>query len=272
MSTEAIYRAVLPLLRSHLPAGGRYLDVGSGTGELLRRVRAGWRGSSFGCDYTGQWMQLPGQKVDVADLNRDPLPYESAFFDAVSCTEVIEHLDDYRRLLREIFRVLRPGGIVVLSTPNILNLKSRLRFLWFGFWNLFGPLSFSQRIRFDTDGHITPVHYFHLAHALHEAGFTELGLTVDRWQRSSLFSLVLLYLPIRIFGGIAYRQEERRYRTIAPENAPHVKAVNALPLLLGRTCIIWARKPVGAEDGALRGSASERHAERDNETASDRRR
>lgn len=243
MSTEAIYRVVLPLLRSHLPPEGRHLDVGSGSGELIRRLRTGWKGASFACDYTCEWMRLPGQKVDVVDLNKDPLPYESAFFDAVSCTEVVEHLDDYRRLLREISRVLRPGGVLVLSTPNILNLKSRLRFLWFGFWNLFGPLSFSQRIRVDTDGHITPVHYFHLAHALHEAGFGEIGVSVDRWQRSSLLSLVLLYLPVRLLGGNAYRREAERYRTVSEGNEPHLKAVNSVPLLLGRTCIVRAKKP-----------------------------
>jgi SAM-dependent methyltransferase len=243
MSTEAIYRAVLPLLRSHLPPDGRHLDVGSGSGELIRRLRAGWKGSSFSCDYTSEWMKLPGQTVDVADLNQDPLPYESGFFDAVSCTEVVEHLDDYRRLLREIFRVLRPGGILVLSSPNILNLKSRLRFLWFGFWNLFGPLPFSRRIRVDTDGHVTPVHYFYLAHALEEAGFTEIGVTVDRWQRSSLLSLVLLYLPVRLLGGAAYSREVQRHQTIDAGNQSHVKAVNSVPLLVGRTCIVWATKP-----------------------------
>ncbi len=244
MSTEAIYRAVLPLLQSHLPPGGRHLDVGSGSGELIGRLRAGWKGASFGCDYTSEWMRLPGQRVEVVDLNQDALPYESSFFDAVSCTEVVEHLDDYRRLLREIFRVLRPGGRVVLSTPNILNLKSRLRFLWFGFWNLFGPLSFSRRIRVDTDGHITPVHYFHLAHALNEAGFRDIGVTVDRWQRSSLLSLVLLYVPIRLLGGFAFRREQERYQTVSPENEQHLKAVNSVPLLLGRTCVVWAKKPV----------------------------
>lgn len=265
MSTEAIYRAVLPLLRSHLPPEGCFLDVGSGTGELIRRVRDGWKGTSFGCDYTSQWMKLPGQKVDVVDLDQDPLPYESSFFDVVSCTEVVEHLEDYRRLLREIGRVLRPGGILVLSTPNILNLKSRLRFLWFGFWNLFGPLSFSQKVRVDTEGHITPVHYFHLAHALQEAGFTEIGVTVDRWQRSSLLSLALLYLPVRLLGGVAYRREVRRYHTISSENEAHVKAVNSVPLLLGRTCIVWAKKPVGMEYGGSQVSASERAAERESQ-------
>ncbi len=243
MSTEAIYRAVIPLLRSHLPPEGRHLDVGSGSGELIRRLHAGWSGASFGCDYTSEWMRLPGQKVDVVDLDEEPLPYQSSFFDAVSCTEVVEHLDDYRRLLRETFRVLRPGGVLILSTPNILNLKSRLRFLWFGFWNLFGPLPFSHKIRVDTDGHITPVHYFYLAHALHEAGFTEIAFSVDRWQRSSLLSLALLYLPVRIFGGLAYRREVERYHTVSPENERHLKAVNSMALLLGRTCIVLAKKP-----------------------------
>jgi 2-polyprenyl-3-methyl-5-hydroxy-6-metoxy-1,4-benzoquinol methylase len=56
----------------------------------------------------------------------------------VTCIETVEDLENYREVVREIYRVLQPGGVAVFSTPNILNLRSRLRYLSSGFYNLFG--------------------------------------------------------------------------------------------------------------------------------------
>lgn len=135
LSTDKILDAVVSLVqKASMPAKGRVLDVGSGTGALLTRLRRMLPGvETSACDYTDSLMALQGQKVDVANLNEDRLPYFDNSFDLVTCTEVIEHLENYRRLVRETARVLRPGGAVVFSTPNVLNLQSRLRFLWFGF-------------------------------------------------------------------------------------------------------------------------------------------
>ena len=60
-----------------------------------------------------------GFNVQCADLNACHLPYRDGIFDAVSCLDVIEHVLDPRHLLRELARVLRPQGILVLTTPNI---------------------------------------------------------------------------------------------------------------------------------------------------------
>jgi ubiquinone/menaquinone biosynthesis C-methylase UbiE len=109
-------------------SGGDHLDVGSGTGELLRLVRAHYPFRSFGCDYTDKLARVPGLKIDTVDLNREPLPYADNGFALVTCVETIEHLENYRQVIREIYRVLRLGGVAVFSTPNILNLRSRLRF------------------------------------------------------------------------------------------------------------------------------------------------
>src|SRR4051812_43709604 len=62
-----------------------------------------------------------------------PLPFKSSTVDGVNLTEVIEHIENQAQLVREISRVLKVGGIVVISTPNILNVASRLRFLFTGF-------------------------------------------------------------------------------------------------------------------------------------------
>ena len=70
--------------------------------------------------------------VGGVDLN-SPLPFKSACFDGVNLTEVIEHIENQAQLIREIARVLKPDGVVVISTPNVLNLHSRVRFLFTGF-------------------------------------------------------------------------------------------------------------------------------------------
>ncbi len=59
-----------------------------------------------------------------ADVSRDSLPFEMGVFDAVYAGEIIEHLLDTAAFLREVRRVLRPGGSVVLTTPNLCSLKN----------------------------------------------------------------------------------------------------------------------------------------------------
>jgi hypothetical protein len=63
----------------------------------------------------------------------------------------------------------------------------------------------------------------------------------SRW-RLCLCLLQLLCLPIRFFAALIWRKEVRRFRTINEDNAPLVRVMNTVPLLLGRTVIVSARK------------------------------
>ncbi len=245
MSTERIYQTVLDVAAARGSKHGQHLDVGAGHGRLIELFVSRFQTQSWACDYTDQLMKRPGQKVEVANLNHEPLPYPDARFDLLTATEVIEHLEHYRETLREFFRVLQPGGLCILTTPNVLNLNSRLRYLWFGFANLFGPLPVRHSALYSTGGHINPVSYFYVAHALLDAGFDEVSVTVDKYQRSSLGKAVFLWPLIRFFGALAWRKEVRRFRTIDPQNAPLVRALNSLPLLAGRTIVVSAVKPSG---------------------------
>lgn len=245
MGTERIYQTVVELAQArHADAPfHRHLEVGAGSGRLVELFRERFNTATSVCDYTDELMKVPGQRVDIANLNEQSLPYADASFDILTATEVIEHLERYRYVLREMFRVLKPGGSIILSTPNILNLNSRLRFLWFGYWNLFGPLPVRHSALYSTGGHINPVSYFYLAHSLLDAGFEDVSVTVDKPQRSSIPKLLFWYIPIRFFGALAWRKEMKRYKTIDVANAPLVKAINSVDLLLGRTVIVSARKP-----------------------------
>jgi len=245
LGTSAIHRAVLSAIERAAPRelSGDHLDVGSGTGELLRLCAGRYSLRSFACDYTEGLIKTSGQKVEVVDLNRNPLPFEGNRFALVTCTETIEHLENYQQIVREIFRVLQPGGIAVLSTPNILNLRSRLRFLSSGFYNLFGPLALDEPNIESTRGHINPVNWFYLAHALLSAGFQNLCVTVDKYQRRSFLALAFLFLPIRAANWIVYRRDMKKYRTLNIDNMWAVRLMNSSKLLLGRTLIVSAAKP-----------------------------
>lgn len=244
LSTPAIHRAILRAIENAAPneLTGDYLDVGSGGGELIKSVTARYRVRSFACDYTDTLMKLPDQEVAIVDLNSNPLPYEDSRFALITCAETIEHLERYRETIREIYRVLKPGGVAVISTPNILNLRSRLHYFTFGFPSLFGPLAVGTRDLHSPRGHINPVGWFYLAHALLEAGFSDVRLSVDRYQRRSLISFVLLFLPIRLAATYAYHRELRRYRTINAQNDWAVRLINSPDIMLGRTLIATARK------------------------------
>ena len=246
MSTQRIYEAVLKVAEASQRKGRfhTHLDVGAGSGQLAKLFQERFKTTTSTCDYTDQLMKLPGQKVDIVNLNNQPFPYPDSSFDLVTATEVVEHLERYREVLRDLYRILKPGGVCILTTPNILNLNSRLRFLWFGYWNLFGPLPVKHSALYSTGGHINPVSYFYLAHALMDAGFASVNLTVDKYQRSAVAKLILLYLPILLLGKLAYRTERIKYHTIDRDNAPLVESMNSIPMLLGRTIVVSARKPL----------------------------
>lgn len=89
----------------------------------------------------------PDAPVVCCDL-KQPLPYRDGSFDAVLLSEVVEHLHETPELLRECLRVLRPGGYVLITTPNLWDIRRPLAWLtrrtWSGYTdpthiNLFTP-------------------------------------------------------------------------------------------------------------------------------------
>ena len=245
LSTDRILLAAADAVATTGKKSLLHLDIGSGHGDLITLLRSkGLATHSAACDYTPTLMALTDVEVKVANLNIEPLPFADASFDLVTCTEVIEHLEHYRETLREMHRVLKPAGKLVVTTPNILNLKSRIRFLIFGFYNLFGPLHTLESNLHDTGGHINPVSSFYLTHSLIDAGFTDLKLTIDKRQSSSTFWLVLLYLPIKLFTLLIVRKEKRRYKTMDAHNEPYVLQMNSVDVLLGRTIVVGCIKPL----------------------------
>jgi 2-polyprenyl-3-methyl-5-hydroxy-6-metoxy-1,4-benzoquinol methylase len=110
---------------------GKLLDIGCSSGFVsLPFVKAGWE--VYGVDIAKEKLKAAkkkGLKVKEADISKG-LPYKNASFDMIFACEVIEHLVDTGRFLSEVHRVLRKGGVFVITTPNLCSLENRVRILF----------------------------------------------------------------------------------------------------------------------------------------------
>ena len=125
---------ILEVVESTLSGGERLLDVGCGIGNVMD-VAQGRCGAVHGCDVSEIAVrEACGRGVIgvCTDLNFDGLPYRRDAFDWVTCLEVVEHVIDPLRLLRELHRVLRPGGHLIMTTPNIRYFRNVARLMWRG--------------------------------------------------------------------------------------------------------------------------------------------
>jgi hypothetical protein len=75
------------------------------------------------------------------------------------------------------------------------------------------------------------------------AGFRDLKITIDKYQRRSFLIFPLLIGPVRVVNWIVYRRDKNTYGTLDEKNAWAVRAMNSSNLLLGRTLIVTAVKP-----------------------------
>jgi O-antigen biosynthesis protein len=111
----------------------RVLDVGCATGYLARALRE--QGCSVsGVEYDPAWAEEAAPALDrvvVGDLEQLDLPKEFAGeqFDVIVFGDVLEHLRDPLPVLRSVRELLRPGGAVVISVPNIAHADVRLSLL-----------------------------------------------------------------------------------------------------------------------------------------------
>lgn len=107
---------------------GRLLDVGVGDGAFLHFAQSrGW--ACQGVEVSAYAAKRARERygVEIRCGTMEDVGYPSDYFDVVHLSHVLEHLPDPLRALREILRVLRPGGVLIVEVPNELeNLQARL--------------------------------------------------------------------------------------------------------------------------------------------------
>jgi len=237
-------RAILKLLETENLVGKRILDLGAGPGylswkvdEFLAHRGIDGREVIIACDLFPEQFKYDRLTCEFGDLS-DRLRYADGTFDIVLCMEVIEHVPDQKHLISEIARILKPGGRAIVTTPNTLNMNSRLQYLFTGTMPLFDIMPVSAVNVVHTSGHINPISAYYLFYFAKLAGFGTVRFHIDRYKRSGVFWAALFwpFIAVAVLIGNAKRSRSPAWA----ENREAFAAVNGFKLLSGRTTIMDA--------------------------------
>lgn len=193
---------------------GKLLDIPAGEGALTARLsKAGF--SVQACDLYPEIFRVPGIDVRRGDLS-GVLPYADGEFQYITCLEGLEHIENPHQAIREFARLLAPGGQLVISVPNILNIEERIKWLLNGYTSHFKPISEEHlRMRHEQWGekeevvlHINPIAYTELRYILEKYGFV-----LTRAYRDKPKPNIWLYWPfvavIRLFAHLTPARKRR---------------------------------------------------------------
>lgn len=229
-----IHEKVKQLLVGLGPAAGKKaLDAPLGPGAMALHLHL------LGYDVSGadidleQSRNLPSPIVRAQCNLNGPLPFSDGSFDLITSLEGIEHVENHFHLLRELGRVMKPGGQLIISTPNICSLEERLNFLVRG-----ASYRFIGRAEVERHGsgfdHQNLLGYVELRQVLDWAGFQPVRIEKDRAKWNQNLFLWPLWLVIRSYVALQPRRRKEKY-LLRETSAANV-------LLGGNTLIVMARK------------------------------
>ncbi|MFC1658187.1 class I SAM-dependent methyltransferase [Candidatus Omnitrophota bacterium] len=217
---------------------GRLLDLGSGVGNLARRAQ-GMGFAVTACDAeSGQFKYKHEIEFRQGDLNQG-LPFGEEAFDCVVMLEVVEHLENPYFAFKEISRVLKAEARLILSTPNIMNLRSRMRFLFEGTFDFFREPTLEMARKDPVFGrHIFPCRFQELEYILFSNNLSIAGIYTDLYlPNARCLSFLLPLIKLQFF-----LKRKRSQRKHGPDYLSLHKALLSAELLYGRHLIIEAVK------------------------------
>lgn len=168
MAAYGLHSDVFELMKPFIKQGMNVLDFGCGQGAFSQRlIDAGLVVDGLDID-TNQIVAKVNRKITLdlnQDLTEDIFPIK---YDALIAMEILEHLQNPWKYIQDCKALIKDDGIIVLSTPNISNFISRLRFMMKGTLLAFEKPDFVH-------GHITPLSFVQLENMFEQSGLTILG-------------------------------------------------------------------------------------------------
>jgi 2-polyprenyl-3-methyl-5-hydroxy-6-metoxy-1,4-benzoquinol methylase len=238
--TTANTHCVVAEVLSGLEGCRRVLDIPCGEGAFVARIaNAGLEVHAADCR---DLVEVAGAVFHRADMNQR-LPYADDQFDAVISIDGIEHLENPFGFVRECARILRPGGSLIVSTPNVSSLRSRWRWFLTGFHNKCkSPLNESAP---SPSHHVGMISFPRLRYMLHTNGFQITAVRSNRIKPVSWAYAPWIPLAYAVTARVFAREE--RDPGQRGRNREILRQMFSLPVLLGETMIVAARceKPGG---------------------------
>jgi ubiquinone/menaquinone biosynthesis C-methylase UbiE len=227
---------IIEILENCEHGKGKILDAPAGSGDISKKLQdAGFE--VYAADIVPESFNFSGVHCEKVDLNQH-LPYKDEFFDYILNSNGIEHLEDQYAFVRECYRILKPHGKLLITTPNILNLKARVANFSVGF-PTFHDRPQNEVDDYEGGGHINNVSYFELRINLHRNGFKIILVKTHMYSITALFFAFLLPFIYAATYRSFKREKNREQRDRNKEILNHVLSND---LLFGKKLFILAEK------------------------------
>lgn len=220
---------VAEFIETHGVKGQTVLDMPAGNGLFADTVRA------FGLNVTcGDFNRHRPDYVYV-DMEKK-LPFDNESFDYVTCMEGIEHVINPNELVQELSRVVKKGGFVIITMPNVQCFYSRLKFLLTGVLYQFEPDFSRHPMGKPIDrGHISSLTYAQLNYLFVENNLHPEYIDGNKFKKKALFPI---WIVLFIFNYLYYKLKIISGKTEMP-----YRLMGNLKFFLSRSLIAGWRKP-----------------------------
>lgn len=121
---NSIENSTLDSINDIIKPNDNILDVGVGLGRLLNKIKIPV--NKFGVDIDVTQLLKVDSSINVCMSKVEELPYRDNFFDVIVCTDVLEHVMDLNLAIKNILRVLKPGGHLIIRVPYREDLSNYL--------------------------------------------------------------------------------------------------------------------------------------------------
>lgn len=173
-SADPIYAMVAEVLTSRHSGGGLLLDVGCGQGNLRPFVLG--RFERYAGADVARYPAFPREaEFYPIDLDNGCIPLADGTVDVVASVETIEHLENPRAFARELTRLCRPGGWMLITTPNQLSFLSKLTLVVKNKFSAFTDSSYPA--------HLTALLEVDLRRIAFECGWSEVAVAYSKQGR-----------------------------------------------------------------------------------------